>query len=432
VTLRSRLTLLFLAAVEVTFLSAVGAYWGLQSWRLVTDDLTVVHEQHRRLTAVLDHLATRQGLVAGQVATAVDDLRHHVQTLDESERVAALAKAVHAGSRPGIRRTVRRLGRYYEREHRRLRARGAFLARVSNALLVGIVGVVIASFLAFLWAIRAWLVEPIRMIQRATEVMSTGDLAHRIPVAGNDELGRLAGSINRMAASLAHIQTQLVTSERFALLGELAAYVAHNIRNPLASIRATAQAEMIHLPATDPRRMAFDDIVTASDRLGAWVTDLLRSVSPIALERRPGSVGELVTRCAELARPRLDAAGVELVLAVAETPAVSFDQAKLEQVVSAVLANASDAAPRGSRIVVDVEHEGQTVALRIADQGPGIPAARRSRLFTPFATSKPSGTGLGLWLSQKIVVAHGGTIALLDGERGGTTVEMRLPTVREP
>src|SRR6185503_628604 len=322
---------------------------------------------------------------------------------------------------------VKQLSRYYQGEHRRLRERGASLARVSNALLAGIVGLVIACFLGFLAAIRAWFVEPVRALERATDVMSTGDLAHRITLRGDDELARLAGSINRMAASLAHIQTQLVTSERFALLGELAAYVAHNIRNPLASIRATAQAEAIELEVGDPRRAAFEDIVNAVDRLGGWVTDLLRSVSPVALERRPGSVSELVARCVELARPRLRAAGIEVEVLVPPTPAVSFDQAKLEQVVSAVLANATDASPPGGRIDVCVEHDTGTVALRIADEGAGVPLNNRGRLFTPFSTSKKTGTGLGLWLSQKIVVAHGGTLALRDGHGGGTTVEIRLP-----
>ena len=144
---------------------------------------------------------------------------------------------------------------------------GDFLGGMSNGILAGIVGLVVASFLGFLAAIRAWFVEPVRALERATEIMSTGDLGHRIELGGDDELAALAGSINRMAASLAHIQTRLVTSERFALLGELAAYVAHNIRNPLASIRATAQAEAIELPAGDPTRAALEDIVRAVDRL---------------------------------------------------------------------------------------------------------------------------------------------------------------------
>ena len=71
------------------------------------------------------------------------------------------------------------------------------------------------------------------------------------------------------------------------------------------------------------------------------------------------------------------------------------------------------------------------MALRIADEGAGVPPNRRGRLFTPFSTSKATGTGLGLWLSQKIVVAHGGTITLRDGRAGGTTVEIRLPIAED-
>ena len=92
---------------------------------------------------------------------------------------------------------------------------------------------------------------------------------------------------------------------------------------------------------------------------------------------------------------------------------------------------ATDASPPGGRIGVSVEHDTGTVALRIADEGNGVPSDRCGRLFTPFGTSKATGTGLGLWLSQKIVVAHGGTITLRDGHGGGTTVEIRLPVAEE-
>jgi signal transduction histidine kinase len=430
--LRSRLTFLFLAALEVTFLSAVGAYWGLQSWRLLADELTIIHEQHRRLGAVLDRLALQEPRATDErMASALAALRRNVQTVDEAERVDRLVAAVETGRPAAMRRTLATLTRYYRSEHRRLRERGEFLAGASTAILGAIVALVIASFLGFLAAIRAWFVEPVRALERATEIMSTGDLAHRIAVAGDDELARLGRSINHMAASLARIQTQLVTTERFALLGELAAYVAHNIRNPLASIRATAQGEAIELPHTDARRAAFEDIVNVVDRLGAWVTNLLRSVSPVALERRPGSLSELVERCVELARPRLRAAGIAVELVVPTTPAVSFDEAKMEQVVSAILANATDASPQGGRIDVCVEHDDGSVALHIADQGSGVPPSRRGRLFTPFGTSKAAGTGLGLWLSQKIVVAHGGTLTLRDRHSGGTTAEIRLPITHE-
>jgi signal transduction histidine kinase len=431
VTLRSRLTLLFLAAVQVTFLSATGAYWGIQSWSLVTDELTILHRQHARLDVVLDRVAARRQTVGAdpRVRRALAALRRDAETVDESEHVTRLDAAIAAASPARTRHAVRRLADYYQGELRRLSAQGAWLARMSNWLLIGIVLLMSASFVGFLAAMRTWLVEPVRELERATEIMSTGDLSHRIARTGHGELARLATSINHMASSLAHVQARLVTRERFALLGELAAYVAHNIRNPLASIRATAQGEAIDLPADDPRRPAFEDIVVAVDRLDAWVGDLLRSVSPIALERRPGSVAALVERCVELARPRLRAGGIEVEFAVDATPDLSFDGAKLEQVVSAVLANATDASPSGGRIAVRIASDHEVMTLRIDDQGNGVPVNGRGNLFTPFSTSKASGTGLGLWLSQRIVVAHGGTIVLRDGERGGTTVEIRLPLV---
>ena len=433
-TLYARLTLLFLAAVQVTFLSAVGAYWAIQSWRLVADEHSALHRQQIRVGAVLDRVAAaRRGFATDdRLRQTLVDLRRNVQTVDETDQVARLERAVAAGSAVRTREGARRLTRHYEGEIGRLADRRTALGGLSNVLLGGIVALVIASFIGFLAAIRTWLVDPVVALQRATEIMSTGDLTHRITIAGRGELAQLAASINDMASSLARIQNQLVTSERFALLGELAAYTAHNIRNPLASIRATAQAEAIELPGGDLRRAAFDDIINAVDRLDAWVTDLLRSVSPVALDRHPGSVNDLVERCVELALPRLRAGGVELDLAAATTPAVSFDGTKLEQVVSAVLANATDASPRGSRVAVRVEHVGDAVTLRIDDQGRGVARNGHGSVFTPFYTSKASGTGIGLWLSQKIVAAHGGTIELRTGNRGGTTVEIRLPVSEGP
>lgn len=430
-TLRARLTLLFLGALQATFLCAVAAYWAVASWAVLMDDLALIPEQSVRLDRVLDAAATARGgaVTDARVLAALAQLASHAQTRDETRDVERVARALKDGEPSKLRHAARGLRAHYRAELRQHRRRASELVRISNGLVVVIVVVVIAGFLAFLAAIRQWLVEPVRTLERGMQVMSTGDLAHRIALSGSDELGRLARGINAMASSLAGIQEKLLASERFALLGELGAYVAHNIRNPLASIRATAQGELVDLDADDPRRSAFEDIVRASDRLGAWVTDLLRSASPVVLERRAGRVDELVARCAALARPRSAEAGVELALSVAPTEPVPFDEAKLEQVVSTVLANAIDASPPQGRVEMSVAPEPGAVVVRVVDEGAGIPRSRRARLFTPFSTTKPSGTGIGLWLSQKIVTAHGGSISLLDAAGvQGTTVEIRLPT----
>lgn len=432
-TLRARLTLLFLAALQATFLCAVAAYWAVTSWRVLFDEMAHVPEQTVRIDRLLDAVAEATAVAAPvrddrAVRSALARLERHAQTQDEARAVRRVASALQDGDAERLRRAVHRLRAHHQAELRRERRRARALARVSDGLVVVIVAVVTAGFLGFLAAMRSWLVEPVRALERGMKVMSTGDLAHRIAPPGSGELARLARGINQMAASLAGIQEQMLARERFALLGELGAYVAHNIRNPLASIRATAQGELVDLAPGDPRREAFADIVHACDRLAAWVTDLLRSASPVVLERREARIDEMVARCAALARPRLAQAGVEMALSLEETRPVAFDEAKLEQVVSAVLANAIDASPPRGRVAMSVAPEPGAVVVRVADEGAGIPTARRARLFTPFATTKASGTGIGLWLSQKIVTAHGGSISLVEaGAAQGTTVEIRLP-----
>src|SRR5262249_34663785 len=184
------------------------------------------------------------------------------------------------------------------------------------------------------------LVRPLQALGRATGVIATGDLGHRIPVTSRDEFGALAESINTMAASLAENQRRLLAAERFAMIGEMSAYVAHNIRNPLASIRTPARADLLGPAGDEGLRASFRDIVTATDRLESWVSDLLRFASPVALDRSVESLNALVERCTDLARPQLahKGIGVELALAPDLAP-VALDRNKIEQVFSVVLGN---------------------------------------------------------------------------------------------
>ncbi|HYR96610.1 MAG TPA: ATP-binding protein [Candidatus Binatus sp.] len=424
--LRSKLTLLFLGALQVTFLTAVGTFWAVQSWQLLTDDLTVIHEQNLRLERALD----AAGGGPRSAERHVRALRRHAQTLEEAELVDGLARALR-GSAPAA-EPAQRLKKYYHAQVKRLRERAGFVTRLSTGLFVAIVTLVLAGMMAYFAAIRVWLVRPLQALGRATGVISTGDLAHRIPVAGRDEFGTLAASINTMAASLAENQRRLLAAERFAAVGEMAAYVAHNIRNPLASIRTTAQAELLDLTEEDQRRGSFRDIVTATDRLESWVGDLLRFSSPVTLERTSESLNALVERCTDLARSQLARKGLHLDLDLAPALApVALDRNKIEQVFSAVLANAVDASPAGGTIRVASAlrrpNHVPLACIRIEDGGAGIPRERLGKVFTLFATTKRSGTGMGLALAQKIVTAHDGTITVTSREGAGTVVEISLP-----
>ena len=441
-TLRSKLTLMFLGAMQVAFLTAVGTFWAVQSWQLLTDDLALVHEQNLRLERALEGSAAGTEPVAlaarPRAAAAFRSLRDHAQTLEEADLVDALGRTIsgpgEAGNPGAVRDAVVRLKGYYQAQVKALRERARFVTHLSTGLFIGIVALVLGGMMAYFTAIRVWLVRPIQALGRATRVISTGDLGHRIPVLGRDEFGTLAASINTMAASLAENQRRLVAAERFAMVGEMSAYVAHNIRNPLASIRVTAQTELLDLAADDPGRASFQDIVTSADRLESWLGDLLRFSSPVTLERTLEDVNALVERCAELARPLLARQG--LVLNLALDPGlgyVALDRNKIEQVVSAVLSNAIDASPAGSTIrIASARHPGpngsSTASVRVQDAGRGIPRERLGTVFTLFSTTKKSGTGLGLALAQKIVTAHDGTITVSSREGEGTVVEIGLPS----
>jgi two-component system sensor histidine kinase AtoS len=420
-TLRAKLTLMFFGALQVTFLTAIGTFWAVQSWQLVADDLAMVHDQNLRLEGVLDGPRRDADLRS---------LRRHAQTLEEVKLVDGVARARRSGDDP--REAAQRLKRYYHEQVRRLRRRAAFVTRLSTGLLIAIVTLVLAGMMAYFAAIRVWLVRPLQALGRATGVIATGDLEHRIPVTSGDEFGTLAQSINTMAGSLAENQRRLLAAERFAMIGEMSAYVAHNIRNPLASIRTTAQAELLDPTGDDARRESFRDIVTATDRLESWVSNLLRFASPVALERTLEDVNALVERCTALARPQLAQRGIRLELALASgLKPVALDRNKMEQVFSVVLGNAMDASPAGATIrVVSSSRQPNHVPLaciRVEDAGPGIPPERQARLFTLFATGKKSGTGLGLALAHKIVTAHDGTITVTSREGAGTAVEIALP-----
>ena len=449
-TLRTKLSLMFFGAVQVAFLTAVGSFWGVQSWQLLTDDLTFIHAQSRRVQRLIDTPGIDYRLTL---------LRDHVQTLEEEQRVAALETALRrsaddaalrrntddtalrASADPAVppvasaavRRAGRDLERHYDAEVQRLRARARWVTRLSTGVFFGIVAAVLGAVMGYFAAIRVWLVRPIQALSHATSIISTGNLEHRIPVAGEDELGRLAASINGMAASLAEIQQRLLQSERFAMIGEMSAYVAHNIRNPVASIRATAQAELDRLAPSDPRRDGFLDVVRAADRIVSWVGDLLRFSSPVSLLKTTADMNALVSASIELLHAQLAEKRLQVTRALDPAlPPVSLDQNKMEQVLAAVLANAVDASPPAGVIdVTSARRAGSNGAphasVRIGDRGAGIPEGRLRTLFTPFATTKRSGTGLGLALAHKIVAAHNGTIVVGNRDGGGTLVEISLP-----
>jgi signal transduction histidine kinase len=241
--------------------------------------------------------------------------------------------------------------------------------------------------------------------------------------------GALFGLVRRADLTIRRQQRHLVDNETLAVIGEMSAAVAHGIRNPLASIRSSA--ELIQDGDLAQAHDAAADIVAQSDRLEAWVRELLAYTRPLDQAIAPVPLQPLVARCLEEFDREMQRRHIHShTRLAADLPAVRGDALLLAQVLSSLLANAIEALDREGQITVRGEWvRGQNqVTLSVQDSGPGMTSAQLGRAGKPFHTTKPRGLGVGLALARRVIERFGGRLEI-DSEPGrGTTVRLHMPT----
>ena len=233
------------------------------------------------------------------------------------------------------------------------------------------------------------------------------------------------------AAALDGTRARLAQSEKLAALGQLAAAIAHEVRNPLAVVRSAAQGLTETLPADDaPSHRSCSFIIAEVDRLGSVVSSLLAFARPLQLRPRPVAVSDLVDRALLLAGGELAGKHVQVRCATpAGLPTLQADADLVCQALITLLANAAEAVPEAGEVSIEAQAADGTVELAVADSGPGVPPELRARIFEPFFTTRPRGTGLGLAVARQIVEAHGGKLDVGERMGGGARFTLRLPAV---
>ncbi len=266
--------------------------------------------------------------------------------------------------------------------------------------------------------------SPLREMTAAARAMATGDYTRRVTVSSHDEVGELGRAFNTMAAELATVDRQR---------RDLVANVSHELRTPVSALRAVLENLVDGVAAPDPATLR--TALEQSERLGRLVTDLLdlsrvdAGITPLARESVP-----LATFLEEAVREaRL--AGRPVEYAVSVHPAdleVRADPARLHQLVANLLDNAGRHSPAGGTVTVQARRAGDRTLLEVADQGPGIPPADRSRVFERFTTGGPGelvgadgGTGLGLAIARWVTQLHGGRIEVADPDPPGQGCRIR-------
>ena len=244
-----------------------------------------------------------------------------------------------------------------------------------------------------------------------------------------DSSGAVVGwtAVLRDVTDQVRVEEELSRARSLAMIGELAATVAHEIKNPLAGIHGATQILLHQTPAPDGRREILEHLANEIRRLDATVRDLLRFSRPEKprLDRR--DIREYVGSLTKALREDAGFAGVEFKTTGDSQLFVHYDERLLHQVLMNLFENARDAMEGKGEIAVDFRREGDRAVVEIRDAGPGIPEANLARVFDPFFSTKPRGTGLGLAICRKNVEAHGGAIAVANSPGGGAQFTIRLP-----
>lgn len=258
---------------------------------------------------------------------------------------------------------------------------------------------------------------------------------------GDDELrsvGRhLRGLMNDVAsarASLAQTSARLVQAEKLAAVGKLAAGVAHEIRNPLTALKMWLYSIQQGVGPSPELERKFAIVSHEMDRLERIVSEFLDFARPRAPRLEPQSARDLIERSLELISPRIEDRSLHVTREIPwDLPPLLGDADQLLQVLVNLLLNAVQACPPGGEIHLSAAAHsrpegGQVVAIRIEDNGPGIPLQAQDRIFEPFYTTRDEGTGLGLCIASQIVLGHGGWLELESSTPEGTTFVVWIPT----
>ena len=272
------------------------------------------------------------------------------------------------------------------------------------------------------------LLKPVGELDRAAAEIAAGNYDVRVPVQGGGEIGRLAETFNSMCASLSKAREDLIRQERIATIGRLSTSIIHDLRNPLAAIYGGAEMLVdTKLSGAHVERLA-SNIYKASRQVQSLLQELADVTQGRAHAREVCRLREVVTAACEPLTAAADSRGVTMRIDVDDDVELPLDRSPMERVFQNLLSNAIEAMPNGGTVHVRANRRDGEIVISVEDTGPGVPASIADQLFEPFVTAgKKNGVGLGLALSRKTVVSHGGDLWSEDAEEGARFV-LRLPS----
>jgi len=285
-------------------------------------------------------------------------------------------------------------------------------------------------------ALAVLIQRPLIELSRKIEQVRGGDLDARVNFAErDDDVGRLGRNFNDMVRQLREsrdelqcvYQTKMSRAEHLATLGELAAGLAHEVRNPLAGISGAVDIIGRELPSTSPNRPIVGEVQREVGRIQSLLTELLDYARPKPFDIHPADLNATIGHVVQLARQQVASRPIEVVFTAGDLPLVAHDPFQVQRLLLNLLLNSFQAISGEGTVKIDVASEQGFARIEVCDTGSGIPADHLPNIFRPFFTTKRQGTGLGLSLSRRIVEQHGGHIEVHSTVGKGTKFLIWLP-----
>ncbi|MEK6543812.1 MAG: ATP-binding protein [Elusimicrobiota bacterium] len=312
-------------------------------------------------------------------------------------------------------------------------------AHIRNHIAVMAILMVIIGIWALL-IIHYFVHMPLAKILTAMRSAASGKLDTRILSPATGELGAVADGFNSMVSELERDRKEIIDlhrrevahMERLAALGELAANLAHEVRSPLTGISSAIQILERESAPENPRREVLSKILQQLNRMDQTMENFLRYARMPEAVVRPFDITEALDRALFLAEPRLKSQKVSLKRVLKEpiTP-IDGDASQIEQVFLNLILNAIQAMPEGGALTIEAGNNGAgTVLVGVSDTGHGIASENLEKIFKPFFTTRPKGSGLGLPICRQIILAHAGEMWIESIPQRGTSVYFRLPAAK--
>jgi signal transduction histidine kinase len=374
----------------------------------------------QKLETIRDHIGIYKSALAGVLRTRVS----HTRVPDEENEAFLHGQHLIFGVNEIINRASAGLAEKTKHSLENIEK----TKKVLYGFLFG--GPVLMAIFSFLMI--GSITKPLGVILDAFGMLKRGNLDFRIKGPLKNEFAELASAFNETSSTLNEQMRKMQMTEQMAVCGQLAAGLAHEIKNPLAGIKAAVEVLSDESGLPQENRDLLQKVIAEIRRLESMMKNFLNFARPHRPQFSKVDINHILTATLDFMGKQTSSSNktksLEIVTEFKPLPEITADLQQLRQVFINLLLNAQEALPLGGTITIRTSYEDSGfVRVEIADTGNGIPQDLANKIFQPFFTTKPRGTGLGLAISKQLIVLHQGSLSVQNAPQGGAVFHIEIP-----